>query len=174
MSFDQLNVISKSEDLYRELDDINKKAFLEIAQKTYQEINPKSEKKLDLAWLLTILLRYDPVTKYVYDHEVDRKRARFAESLIASKTKSKEFLTALNLWWKQTSQYGITVADTAVIQAYTDLGVKKVMWNTAKDDKVCKICKSRNKKIYPIDRIPDKPHYGCRCWFTPVEVKKDG
>lgn len=170
MIFDELNVIDKSKELYRELDKMNEDEFLKIANEYYKEINP--EKELNRDWLLAILLGYDAVTKYVYKHEVDRKRSRFAESIIASTTKSKEFITAMNLWWRQTEQYGITVTDEAVIQGYRDIGVKKLIWNTEKDDRVCPICRERNGKEYSIDNLPTKPHYGCRCYFTPKGVKK--
>ena len=167
MSFDQVNVLARSETMYHDLDEMNKKAYLEIASKVYKEWFPNSDKELGLSWLFAILMAYDPVTKYVYNHEVDRKRSRFAESIIASSTKSKEFITAFNLWWNQTEQYGITVADKAAVQSFKDQGISEVVWNTEKDESVCKICKQRNGSIYPIDKIPSKPHYKCRCYLTP-------
>ena len=60
----------------------------------------------------------------MYLHEVDRKRSRFAESLIASDTKTKEVETALRYWSAMVTQYAIEVTDAAVKQAYIDDGIK--------------------------------------------------
>jgi hypothetical protein len=167
MKFDEFNVIQKSKDLYGELSELNEEVFLEIANAYYKEINPKG--KLDKKWLMATLLGYDAVTKYVYQHEVDRKRARFAEAVMSSNTKSKEFVTAKNLWNRQTGQYAIKVTDEAVIKACRDVGYKKLKWNTEKDSRVCPECKKRDGKVYDIYKLPEKTHYNCRCYYTPVE-----
>ena len=168
MKFDETNLIKKSKGLYKELSIINEEAFLEIANEIYHEINPEDDKKLDKKWLAVILLGFEATTKYVYEHEVDRKRSRLYEALMSSKSNA-EFMTAFNLWWRQTAQYGIIVSDRAVIQAFKDAGVKKVRWNTEKDDRVCHTCKERSGKVYPIDKIPSKTHYNCRCWLSEVK-----
>lgn len=166
MSFDALNVISKSEKLYHELDEMNKEAFLEIAKQSYRLVNPNTDGNINMAWLLALLVRYDPITKYVYTHEVDRKRSRFAESVIASNTKSKEFTTAENLWYRQTKQYADNTTDEARVQAYKDQGVKVLYWHTNMDGKECKVCRDRNGKAYPINKLAVKPHQNCRCWYS--------
>jgi SPP1 gp7 family putative phage head morphogenesis protein len=79
---------------------------------------------------------------------------------------------AANLWWTQTSQYGITVVDKAMLQAYEDMGVKRVRWNARIDGRECKVCRERHKKIYKISEVPEKTHYRCRCYFEPVEVEE--
>jgi hypothetical protein len=167
MKFDETNLLKRTKGLYKELSVLNEEAFLEMANEIYKEAYPESKKKLDKKWLALILLGYDATTKYVYEHEVDRKRARLYEALMSTKTNA-EFITAFNLWWRQTSQYAITISDTAVIQAFKDKGIKKVKWNTEKDNRVCHTCKDRNGKVYDIDKVPDKPHYGCRCWYSEV------
>lgn len=167
MKFDEFNVLEQSKRLYKELNELNEEVYLELANTYYKEINPKG--KLSKKWLLGILLGYDAVTKYVYEHEVDRKRARFAEALISSNTKSKEFVTAMNHWTRQTDQYGINITDAAVVQAYEDVGIKKLKWNTERDGRVCPECKKRDGKIYNIKSLPSKPHYNCRCYYTPVK-----
>ena len=170
MKFDEINVIKSVKELYKTLEQLNLDAYLDIANEVYKEHYPDSKKKLDKKWLLLILAGYDPVTKYVYTHEVDRKSARMYEALLSTKTKKKEFDNALNLWWKQTSQYGITITDQAVIQAFKDQGIQYVQWHSKEDDRTCKTCKERNGKYYRIDKIPTK-HYQCRCWITKVENK---
>ena len=166
--FDSLNVIKRSKEMYKLLEEQNENAFLEIAKKTYREVNPQGEPPTDKDWLLSILVAYDIVTKYVYKHEIERKRARFAESLIATQKKQQEFSTASNLLWKQTAQYAITVTDEALMQAYIDTGVKKVRWIIERDSKVCPVCRARRNKIYPIKSAPKKTHYHCRCYYEAV------
>lgn len=169
LTFDELNVINRSKKLYEDLNDLNQTIYLEVARKAYKDAYPESDKELSPAWLLLLLQGYDEVTKYVYQNEVDRKRARFAESLLSTKRKQKEFVTAFNLWCRQTAQYGIKVVDEATLQAFRDAGIKRIRWKTQQDGKVCKSCQERNNKIYPINKIPTKPHYNCRCWFEKVE-----
>ena len=166
-----LNVISQTKKLYSDLSKANEDALLEIAKEAYLAAYPEAKKVPDRKWLLAFLLGYNPVTKYVYEHEVERKRARLAEAIIAVGVKQQEFITAFNHFWRQTSQYGIDVTDASTIKAFTDMGIEKVRWRTEEDSKVCKTCKDRNNKIYPINKLPSKPHYNCRCWF---EAVKDG
>jgi SPP1 gp7 family putative phage head morphogenesis protein len=154
--------------MYSLLEESNENAFLEMAKKTYREINPQGEVPINAGWLLALLVGYDVITKYVYKHEIERKRARFAEALIATHKKQQEFTTASNLLWKQTAQYAITVTDEALMQAYIDTGVKKVRWVTEKDSRVCPVCRARSNKIYPIKLAPKKTHYNCRCYYEAV------
>ena len=166
--FDELNVIKNTKDLYSELEKLNDDAYLEIANYYYQDATG-TNKKLSTEWLLALLLGYDYVTRYVDKHEVERKRARLAESLIATHSKIDNFKTAKNLWWKQTSQYAISISDEAQLQGYRDAGVEYVVWNSVIDGRECEICRKRNGKVYAIDKVPAKPHYNCRCHFTPYK-----
>ncbi|MCM1364649.1 MAG: phage head morphogenesis protein [Faecalibacterium sp.] len=159
---DEINVLSASKALYERLEYAAEEAFLLIAQHTYKKHGLKL-KQLDRDWLLDFLEEYDAVTKYVYLHEVQRKQARFAESVIASRTKAQEVDTGLRYWANMVRQYAIEINDAALLQAYEDTGVKYVKWITTIDDRECKICRDRHGKIYPIDDIPPKPHIGCRC-----------
>lgn len=169
IKFDEINTIKSVKALYKTLEQLNLDAYLDIANEVYKEHYPDGKKKLDKKWLLLILAGYDPITKYVYTHEIDRKSARLYEALLSTKTKKREFDNALNLWWKQTSQYGITVTDKAVIQAFLDQGIEYVQWHAELDDRTCKVCRERNGKYYRIDKIPPKAHYNCRCWLTKVD-----
>ena len=79
LHIDELNILSASRLLYEQLEESAEKAFLLIARDTYKKYGDK-HKQLDNDWVLDFLEEYDPVTKYVYLHEVERKQARFAES----------------------------------------------------------------------------------------------
>ncbi|MFA5675447.1 MAG: hypothetical protein WDA65_02895 [Christensenellales bacterium] len=141
-----------------------KQAFVRIAKHQYSDITPLVA--------LALLDEYDPVTKYVYNHEVDRKTMRFAEAYIAGKGNKTDTKTALRLWSNMVRQYAITVTDDALIKKYKSDGVEYVKWITEEDERRCTECAKRHNKIYPVGNIPPKPHINCRCWYVPV--RKDG
>lgn len=167
-NFDELHIIQLSKEIFQELEEITEEAFLILARATYNEHCDSKKTDIDMIWLISFLEEYNPVTKFVYLHEVDRKRARFAESLIASTTKSKEVDVSLRYWSNMVRQYSIDVTDAALLQAYKDDDVKKVKWITEVDERRCGICAARHGKVYKIDKVPPKPHYGCRCYIIPV------
>lgn len=173
MSFDELNVIPLSHEIYDEALEVTKKEMTRLADLVYEKYRkPEVEAEtqaLGAAWVLAALLMYNPVTKYVYENEVDRKRSRFAESLIASEQKPAEVDRSLRLWVSMNKQLADDITFDAMIQAYEDSGVQKVRWVTHPDDRRCKVCKARHGKIYPIDKIPAKPHMNCRCYVTEVD-----
>ena len=172
LPFDELNVLETARNLYDDLAADNQDVFLELAGMSYQEADPHGEDKPSAAWLLTLLLAYDPVTKYVYQHEVERKRARMAEALIAvgkaQRRQNEEWRRGLSLWSQQTAQYADIVTDAAMIKAFADAGITKLRWITQEDEKVCKVCRERDGKVYPITNLPEKPHWRCRCYWEPV------
>lgn len=170
--FDELNVISTSKKMYKELDAQARDAFLDLAKKRYRDIVKGGKQPITAAWIATMLGSYNAVMKYMWDHEVDRKRSRMAEAVIASSTPLRELLSARNLWIRQAQQFTILVEDAAILDAYEALGVKKVQWNTEQDGRVCSECKSRNGKVYRIGNIPPKPHPNCRCYLTPVNKER--
>lgn len=164
-SFDELNVLQSSKKLYQQLLEIVKEGLLMIARRAYVDNGGKSPNTINEQWLDEFLEEYDPVTKYVFNHEVERKCARFAESVIASNNPSKEIETALRYWSNMVSQYAITATDKAVEKAYRENDVTQVMWITYEDERRCKECGKRHRKVYDIDKVPPKPHLGCRCFI---------
>lgn len=92
----------------------------------------------------------------------------------AADNKPKEFRKGLRYWSDMTRQYSDMVSDEATLKAYKDGGAKYVRWITQEDEKVCEVCWERNGKIYPIDRVPAKPHWGCRCYLRPVSKGFNG
>ena len=157
MKSDELNVIRTSKEMYEELREIAIEAYLRIARRKW----PKATKK----WLALILAGYDPVTGYVFNYELERKRARFAEGKIAGT----EDGTARRLLALMLAQYAIEVTDEAMKEQYRGSGVKKVRWVSRESDRRCKICKERHGRVYDIDKVPPKPHLNCRCVLEPVK-----
>lgn len=160
--FDELNIINRSKELYGWLDKITREAYLMLANLVYGAY-AKEDGSIAEAWLSGLLDDYDPITKYVYSHEWERKRQRFAESVIASHGAHKEFDTALHLLVRQAVQYTLNVVDKAQMKAYKDNHVSLVKWVSEKDIKVCDVCYKRDGKTFKIGSVPPKPHYGCRC-----------
>lgn len=170
MAMDEINVIRSSEKLYTTLAVANQTAFLQLARERYEDITgQKADGIITIAWLLLILLGYNPVTEYIYDNEVIRKRERFAESMIASANKLAMIRRAMSLWLGQTEQFLVLVEDAAVLEAYKALGVTHVRWVTQEDEKTCETCSPRNDRVYRIDKVPPKPHRHCRCYLVPAE-----
>lgn len=187
LNFDELNVMkaqSVTTNLYKRLDKMNRKYMQDVADNAYREAQReaaphKKPARLGAKWLIALLLSYDPITKYVYTHEVDRKRARLFEAIVADRHAEsrigimQDYKTARSAWRRQSGQYMITVEDAAVLDGYKKAGVKRVMWKSEHDDKTCDTCLKRDGLIFLIRDVPDKPHYGCRCTLEPI-IEKDG
>lgn len=186
LSFDEMNVMSNTKQTYDKADRFARKVYRELVKKVSddvydmysddEEIEYSASRTKNYDDLLNAILNgYSPTLKYVYSHEVERKRSRCAESIIASaengQSPSKEVDTALRLWTNMTSQYADDIEWEATVDVYKGLGFDKVRWITEKDERVCKVCKERDNKIYNISNIPYRPHIGCRCSVVPVKEK---
>ena len=125
---------------------------------------------LDEAWIEEFFDEYNPVTKYVFSNELDRKESRLFEALVASSAeKTQSYKTAENLLIRQVKQYAVDLEDAVAMAVYEDTNVKKVMWNAEHDHKTCGECAEMDGQIFELKDAPDKLHYQCRCWLTPVK-----
>lgn len=169
MVFDELNVIPKSHEIYESALKLIEQESARLVKSVYGDYRKGGNSGFDpIAFVSALLLAYNPVTKYVFKNELERKRSRFAEGVIASDTPTEEVALAKRLLLGITSQFLDDATFDSMVQAYEDNGTKDVRWVTAEDDKRCKECKSRHGKIYPIHKIPPKPHIHCRCWVEEV------
>ena len=171
-SFDELNVIQVSHEIYDQVRKLVEREATRLVKVIYDSYREGGSISTDsaLAFVIALMLAYNPVTKYVYENELDRKRSRFAEGVIASDTPVEEIALAKRLLAALNKQYLDDVSFDAMVLAFKDDGVKRVRWITAEDDKRCKECKSRHGKIYPISKIPAKPHIHCRCYVEPADT----
>lgn len=147
-----------------------KRLYQDIAGNAYKDASDH-DMFFTIFWVDQFLLRYDPVTKYVFTHEYDRKRARTFEAIVAAPKKAdiqKELKQAMYNLSVQTKHYADEVTDEATLQGYKDSGIDKVRWITEQDGRVCAECKKRHFRIYPVDAVPPKPHIRCRCWCIPA------
>lgn len=189
MGFDELNVVNTrktTQEMFDRLLEDNKSLYLKSAKTAYKkavksakdEGHDGKEKEITESWVLGMLAGFNLVTNYLYDKEAERKRLRLNEQILTAREFSDRQLfndslrRTANLWWTQTTQYGIRAVDKATIKAYADMGVEEVKWVAADDEKTCPICNGRDGKIYKLLNIPEKPHYGCRCYVIPVKKKE--
>ena len=191
MGFDELSAprITKiTKEMVSRLLKSNKREYQKIAKEATEEASndinaigikatpiPISEKYVD-----ETLGEYNPVTGYLYYPEADRKRSRLAEALITAVILGlradyhKELKKFADLWHTQTLQYAETMVDKTRIKTFKKNGIKRVVWVSEHDNRVCEECKERDGKIYPINAIPTKPHYNCRCWIEPLKEDNNG
>lgn len=178
LNFDELNVLNDVSAVYRKADRNAKAAYLDIAEYAYAfglleaekaGFRPKRRRDIDRDWVLDFLEEEDMVTLYRYEPELDRKRDRLVEALAVTNKPNKEIDKALRYLIMQTTHYADKATAQAELQAFKDAGVKKVMWLTERDNRVCSVCQPLDGKIFSIGKVPPIPqHYHCRCRLIPI------
>ena len=164
LSFDELNVLNEVNTVCRELYGIIRKTFVRLANRVYRDaLRDGVLRDLDEEWVDAILNGYDPVSKYVFSHEYDRRRARLIESILASNDRAREIDAALRGMSFMCRVYADRITDEAVMRAYTDEGENYVRWVAERDGKTCPVCRKRDGRIYEIHAVPADPHPNCRC-----------
>lgn len=144
----------------------------EMAAKA-REMKRKS-KLPDAKWVKAKLGEISPVSRYEYVAETKRKEARLMENVAASlifggeRTARQETKTAQKYWARQTDWYTDLIEDEARLKAMRDAGIERVRWISQQDERVCEDCDELDGKVFSIDKIPPKPHLGCRCYLEPV------
>lgn len=177
--WDDVHIIREVTKVYRQSEQQARRKYRDVAIDAYilgmlmcgveeKEARQLARKEITLAWVDDMLERVDPVTQFRFDAETKRKAYRLAEQLEVTPEKSKAIEKALRDWSRQIGQYAINITDYAIIRAFKDADVERVMWISVEDERRCVECKRRHRKIYQIDSIPPKPHWGCRCRIVPV------
>ena len=167
MPFDELNVVSNVQELYRKLEEVNRQMFQHIADHYYAS-EPHGDEVLVDWWLSDVLSTPSRVMKYSYDSEIVRKRDRLMEALLATGGSPAEFDTAMRYWTQMTGWFAVEVADAALAQAREDDGIEFVMWVSEHDLKTCDYCDGLDGNVYPADAVPPKPHPNCRCYTVRI------
>lgn len=183
LKFDEINSRNKGEQAifkyvkkaYVDMYDECLEMYEAIAKQMYAYVRKGDKYKFnEKKFVKEFIENPDRVTKYIFKDETDRKRSRLLEALLAVMLAKKmtfkvELNVAMKLWSKQALQTADDIAMAALIQAYKDAGVKKVMWCTQEDERVCGKCEPLDGKVYSIDEMPDFPqHYACRCFVIPI------
>ena len=162
---DEVTILGEVEETYRTLEEITRPMLLQVANWAYHNHCPVGS--LTEMWLTGFLDGYSPITKYVFSQEVKRKKSRLYEALIATNGSVKEIDAALRYWSQMIAEYAVEITDAATLAAFEDMDITEVEWFTEEDERVCSECGSRHGKVYPLDKIPPKPHWGCRCYLLP-------
>jgi len=76
--------------------------------------------------------------------------------------------------FKTAQQRATLIARTETLRAhnegrkvfYRQVGVTKVQWITAHDERTCPICRPLDGKVFGIDEVPVIPHPACRCTWA--------
>ena len=164
--------------LYKNVYKTIKDEFLKVAKEVEQDIYEEvialgfdgDLRDIDESWVEEFFDAYNPVTKYVFSNELDRKKSRLFESLVASNlVKEQSYKTAENLLKRQINQYAIDLEDAIAMVVYEDVGVKKVQWVAEDDSKTCGICRDLDGEVFKINKAPDKQHHNCRCYLIPIK-----
>lgn len=167
LNFDEINGLDYVTEAYKQLNNITTPMLIKVAQRAYKDANPDDE--LDDMWVIDYLNSFNPTSTYIYTKEAERKKFRTYEAIMSSRAKVKSFELAKRYWAQMVAEYAVEITDAATLQAYKDLGLKKVRRLAENDDRVCHICQELDGKIYDIDKVPPKTHWGCRCYYVPVK-----
>lgn len=179
--FDEMNVMQIKKHvhkLYKAIYKTVKQEFLKIINDIYQTIYDEAVdmgfdgdmRNLDEAWIEEFFDEYNPVTKYVFSNEIDRKDSRLFEALVASELERlKSYAYAERLITNQVEQYAIDLEDSIAKVVYEDVGVNKVQWAAEHDHKTCGVCSELDGQIFELNAAPPKQHYQCRCYLIPVK-----
>ena len=179
--FDEMNVVGVRKHirkLYKSAYKIIVNEFFKILNPLYKEIYDEAIalgfdgdlRDLDEAWIEEFFDEYNPVTKYVFSNEIDRKESYLFEAVVADiGTRPQSYAKAEKYLIRQVEQYAIDLEDAIAKVVYEDTGVKKVRWVAEKDYKTCDVCKELDGEIFDLDKAPDKQHYNCRCVLQPIK-----
>ena len=164
--------------LYKKIFKTVKQEFLKIINEIYQTIYEEAVdmgfdgdiRNLDEAWVEEFFDWFNPVTKYVFSNEIDRKESRLFEALVSNELERlKSYAYAERLITSQIEQYAIDLEDSIAKVVYEDTGVEKVMWVAEKDHKTCGECMEMDGQTFDLHNAPPKLHHNCRCYYIPVK-----
>lgn len=162
LPFDEVNVFPNVKKLYDDLDYMTVQAFREIAQHYYKAESGKGE--FTDVLLMNFLSAPSPVLMYSYSSEYIRKRDSFFEALVATSGDVAVIDKAMKRFTQMAGWVAVEVADNAIKTAREERGEVYVKWRSEHDSRTCGVCIQRDGNIYPLSRVPKKPHPNCRCW----------
>ena len=179
IKWDEMNVTRQVEIVYTNAVRLAKQKYYEIAFDAFVTalylalVSPKEATKIadeiiTFDWVQNTLEEVDAVTLYAFLSETERKKQRLIESLAVAHNKNAEIDKALRYWSRQVSQYADNTVYKARIQAFMEAGVKKVVWITQDDERVCDSCEPLDGMVFDIEKAPGPQHWGCRCELWPV------
>lgn len=197
-SFDELHIIQSVRKLYRDQRRKLRQRYYEVAFESYllglylcgiegMRAHQMATEAITPEWVDERMKETNLTTRYRFDTETERKAQRLIEGLAGAheadqrtseaRPKGKkpqpsgtdaEIDAAMKLWSKQMAQYAICMTDDALMDAYEDAGEENVIWVSERDSRVCGECDELDGQIFPLSKVPPKPHRLCRCKRLPA------
>lgn len=179
LKFDEMNIFWTISEVYETSARIARRRYLSIAYYAYiaamveagipeRDARKAVDESIVEDWIIEMMDEDNETTLYKFNTEKERKIARLTEALAVAHNKIAEIDKALRYWTLQVAQYADESVVVGTVHGFKDAGVKKVQWIAVGDPKVCKECKDRDGRIYPIDEVPGPAHFRCRCRLEPV------
>lgn len=162
-------VVNHIKQLYENLYDTVVDYLFKLANKVYTDIREDEFDEIEDLFLFNILKDFNPVTKYSFDTEQERKRARCYEGVMSSQNIADELDIHLRAYAKMVMQYTDYYVWESVLKAYKDEGIARVEWCTEEDNRVCDDCDELDGVVFDISAVPPPQHWGCRCWLMPID-----
>lgn len=179
LAIDAINSLNQITACYDDSREYCLQALRLIALRIYKRYNGDDEDFPIDMWFAEYMGKYDALTHYIFNTELNNKRLRLLEAVVlagkeASPTDAvkKSVEKALHYLSKQFRQFGDDITLAAINQVYTDNGIEMVEWVTQRDDRVCPECHALDGVLFPVDNIPPPRHYNCRCFWIPAGAKK--
>lgn len=172
LKFDELNVMqvkSETESLFTKLKRQSDRFYTGLLNNLAESMGFE-EDKYDLDELLET---YSGTLLYSFATEMDRKRERLFETMVAIDDMSDPEILAqqkknIRNWNTQVEEFGVDIERRIFLSELKDSNIRKVQWMTAEDERVCADCSDLNGIVFDIDNVPRRPHIGCRCWLKGV------
>lgn len=184
--FDELNT------LYGQINSYSREVFLSILQEAYDAEVKNRRRRFDEDFLILILDEPDDFTTVTFSRELTRRAERMGEQIAAainrrlqSEDRTNENGVTIPLETELQTIFdreynsiallldstSVSTVDTGRKYAFEDDDVRRVRWVTILDGKECDYCRHLNGHIFPINRIPTKPHPHCRCYTIRFDYK---
>lgn len=187
--FDQLTVVGTkqlTERVFREVDRLNRRHWAALCEWVYEWVYVQyGDNPPDRDWTKVVddwLKGYDPVTRYRYDTEAERKRLRLAEGVLTAREQADRKMldevvkTAAGLLLSQSLQAGLDIMGEIQAEAYEEAGEgldELLLYHSCQDERVCEECEADDGKVFRKKDAPKIPrHYRCRCWYTRASGSK--
>lgn len=177
--FDELDV------MYKQIEHHSREMFLAILQEAYDDEITKKQRHFDEDFLIIILDEPDEYTTVRYTSELERRAEKLGEQIVSAINRSLQnedrtnengvtipidkeiksiFDREFNSLGLLLDMYEVRMVDIGRNEAFNDDKVNRVRWVTQLDGRECEYCRSLNGHVFPIKRVPTKPHPRCRCY----------
>lgn len=177
--WDSINLVSTVSQTYNDSTQMVRQQYRKVGRKAMADAMREAdwniavaeaiaEDTITSAWIEGFLNDVDDVALYAFLPETERKKQRLIETLSVAHNRNYEIDKALRYWTVQIGQFAISVVDETRLEGFRKAGIERVRWVTQRDERVCEECMALDGKVFDIDKVPPKPHWGDRCYLVPA------